>query len=224
MKRPPTAAGSADKVQADQAERELIKKAQHGDDEAFNQLAAAYSKRIYNVALRMLGDREDAADVTQETLIKLYRSLNSFRGDAAFSTWVFRISVNSCRDALRAAYRRRERVFSDFGEEGDSLPDFEPADYSAMPEDILVAGEEQRYLCALIDGLEPRYRLAVALREVSGLSYQEIAVAANISLGTVKSRLNRARAAMREQVLRDAEHNPQLLRLIGKGGDEDGVR
>lgn len=200
------------------AERELIKKAKAGDNAAFRQLVDAYSKRIYNIGLKMLGNSEDAADMTQETLLKIYRNLGGFRGDSAFSTWVYRISVNTCRDALRAVYRRHERVFSGFGEEEaeDGFP--EVADYSALPEIIYIEGEEMRYLQRLIDGLTPKYRLVVTLRELSGLSYQEIADAAGISVGTVKSRLNRARAVMRSQAEQDAEQFPQLLRLMGKEG------
>lgn len=206
---------------ADAAERALIKRAKAGDEAAFRQLVDAYSKRIYNIGLRMLGNSEDAADMTQEALIKIYRSLPGFRGDAAFSTWVYRISLNTCRDALRTAYRRHERVFSDFGEDDTANADFDVADYSAMPENLYIEGEETRFLLRLIDGLSPKYRLVVTMREISGLSYQEIADAANLSVGTVKSRLNRARAAMRSQAERDAEHYPQLLRLIGKGGRND---
>lgn len=150
------------------AERELIKKAKAGDNAAFRQLVDAYSKRIYNIGLKMLGNSEDAADMTQETLLKIYRNLGGFRGDSAFSTWVYRISVNTCRDALRAVYRRHERVFSGFGEEEaeDGFP--EVADYSALPEIIYIEGEEMRYLQRLIDGLTPKYRLVVTLRELSG--------------------------------------------------------
>lgn len=205
----------------DAAEREWVKQAARGDQQAFNLLAEKYSRRIYNIGLKMLCNADDAADMTQEALIKIYRNLPSFRGDSAFSTWVYRVSVNTCRDALRAAYRNRERSFSDFGDEEESVINFDIADYSAMPESVYLDGEDRKYLHALIDGLSPKYRLVVVLREVSGLSYQEIADSVNISVGTVKSRLNRARAAMRSRLLADAEQYPHLSRLIGKGGKSD---
>ncbi|MCL1975372.1 MAG: sigma-70 family RNA polymerase sigma factor [Firmicutes bacterium] len=201
----------------------LIKNSQKGDIAAFEELTLKYQQRIYNIALRVLGNVEDAADTTQEVLLKIYRSLPKFRGEAAFSTWVYRISVNTCRDMLRRNYRLKEDLFPDFGEGNDDEANREVADYSLMPENIYLAQETEAYLHALIDGLSPKYRLVVTLREISGLSYQEIASAVNISEGTVKSRLNRARKCMREKVLRDAEHYPHLSRLIGERGVEDGM-
>ncbi len=217
MKKIPDTYGGGDNLAA-LPETELIRLSQAGDPAAFDRLAEAYSRRIYNIGLRMLGNREDAADMAQETLLKVYRNLPRFRGDSSFSTWVYRIGVNTCRDMLRAAYRRREMSFSDFGEDDQSQQDFEIADYSQMPEQVFLEQEGQRYLTALLNGLTPKYRLVAVLRELSGLSYQEIADIANISVGTVKSRLNRARAAMRNQLLLDAEQYPYLHRLMLQGG------
>ena len=194
-------------------EHTLIKRSRVGDTAAFEELIAPYSKRIYNIGLKMLCNSDDAADMAQEVLLKIYHNLNRFRGDSAFSTWVYRISVNTCRDMLRSSYRQHERLFTDFTEENEHN-EFEVADYSAMPEELYLEGECGEYLLALIQGLSPKYRIVTVLREVSGLSYQEIAEAVNISVGTVKSRLNRARAAMRERAIADGEHNPQLARLI----------
>ena len=207
-------------------ERQLIKQAQKGDTNAFENLALQYQKRIYNIALRMLNNPEDAADMTQEVLIKMYRALVKFRGDSAFSTWVYRITVNTCRDMLRRNYKHKENLLIDFGE-GDDKDDTrrEIADYSAMPEDIVLQNEAEAYLAALIAGLTPKYRMVVTLREVSGLGYQEIADTLQISLGTVKSRISRARKCMQEQVLSDAEQSPYLLRLIGhKEAEKNGLR
>jgi RNA polymerase sigma-70 factor (ECF subfamily) len=209
---------------AEARERQLIKRSQKGDAAAFEELALAYQQRIYNLALRVLNQAEDAADVTQEVLLKVYRSLPKFRGEAAFSTWIYRITVNACRDILRRGYKQKEGLL-DFGEGGeDEDSRREVADYSQLPEDILLERESGQYLQALIAGLNPTYRLAVTLREISGLGYQEIAATLNISLGTVKSRLNRARHCMKEQLLRDAEQYPHLRRLIDERGAEDGLR
>ena len=207
----------------DFSEKKLIDRAKHGDADAFNDLMGRYSRTIFNIGLQMLRDRDDASDMTQETMLKVYRALPRFRGDSSFSTWVYRIMVNTCRDFLRSASRRREVPFSDFGEDDEDSPVFEVADDSVQPERIYIEGEDEQYLLSLIQGLKPAYRLAVTMRELGGLSYQEIADAGNTSIGTVKSRLNRARAAMREQVLRDAEQFPSLTRLMDKGGAEDGV-
>lgn len=206
----------------DISEKQLIERAKKGDADAFNDLMGRYSRTIFNIGLQMLRDRDDASDMTQETMLKVYRALPRFRGDSSFSTWVYRIMVNTCRDFLRSAGRRREVPFSDFSEEEDG-PVFDVADDSVQPERLYIEGEDEQYLLSLIQGLKPAYRLAVSMRELGGLSYQEIADAGNVSIGTVKSRLNRARAAMREQVLRDAEQFPSLARLMDKGGAEDGV-
>jgi len=202
-------------------ERRLVKRIRQGEEAAFHELVERYGRSIYNIGLRMLENREDAADMTQDVLIKVYRSIHSFRGDSALSTWVYRISVNTCRDALRLAYRRRERVFSGFGEEDETFPEQQVADYSCLPEERYMQGEENAYLYALLQGLAPPFRMVMVLREVSGLSYQEIAQAAHISVGTVKSRISRARAAMLKQLKEDMQHYPELQRLVEKGGRED---
>jgi len=205
-------------------EFELIKRAKSGDDAAFTELIVAYNKRIFNIGLRMLGSSEDAADMTQEVLLKIYRYLGSFRGDSAFSTWVYRITVNSCRDYLRAAYRRREMDFSDFGEDGEFEREFEVADISAVPETVYLEGEGRNYLLALIGGLNPKYRIVIVMREISGLSYQEIADAVNISIGTVKSRISRARAALIDKIVADREQYPNLSGLMNQETRKEAVQ
>ncbi len=203
-------------------EQELIQRAKAGDETAFTALVQAYSQRIFNIGLRMLGNREDAADMTQEALIKIYRYLNSFRGDAAFSTWVYRISINCCRDYLRAAYRNRELPFTGFGEDDDDAPAFEIEDSSAIPENVYLSGEGHAYLLAQIAQLNPKYRIVVVLRELCGLSYQEIAEAVEISIGTVKSRLSRARIALVKKITADREQYAHLGSLIECDEDERG--
>ncbi len=197
-------------------EWDLICRARTGDGRAFELLIAQYSKRIYNIGLKMLGSSEDAADMTQETLLKAYRNLPRFRGESAFFSWLYQIAVNTCRDMMRSAYRRHENVFSDTDYE-DAYAG-KVADYAHMPESVYTEKETNAYLQALIDGLTPQYRLAVTLREIAGLSYADIAEVTGVSIGTVKSRLSRARAAMQKQLAQDMEQYPDLLRLIGKGG------
>jgi RNA polymerase sigma-70 factor (ECF subfamily) len=205
-------------------EHMLIKRSQKGDTAAFEELALDYQQRVYNIALRMLSQAEDAADVTQEVLLKMYRSLPKFRGEAAFSTWIYRITINTCRDTIRRGYKQKEDLLQDFGEGCDDETSRDVADYSQIPEDILEEQETEDYLQALISGLSPKYRLVVTLREISGLGYQEVADTLGISLGTVKSRLSRARKCMQEQLLRNAEQYPHLRRLISERGVENGLR
>lgn len=206
------------------SEQDLIRRAKAGDERCFTSLVEAYNARIYNMGLRMLGNSEDAADMTQEVLIKLYRHLGNFRGDSAFSTWVYRITVNSCRDFLRISYRRKEMIFADFGEDGESEDDFHIADFSTIPETVYLDSECEHYLAQLINSLSPKYRVVMVLREISGLSYQEIAEAVNISIGTVKSRISRARAALADKILSDREHYPHLSGLISRESRKEAVK
>ena len=225
-KRPP--AGGRDeliKVSPCQAieEKQWIALGRAGDIEAFEKLVVRYQTRIYHIGLRMLQQEEDAADMTQEVLLKIYRSLPSFRGDASFSTWVYRIAVNTCYDFLRRNAKRKEDSLSDLFCEGEAAEsEWEVADYSALPEQLLVDWESEQYLLYLLDGLSPKYRLVMMLREVVGLSYQEIAEATQLSLGTIKSRLNRARKAMRQRACKDAEHIAFVQRLMERGRGDNG--
>ena len=179
------------------SEAALIKQAQKGDQAAFMQLVESYHKRIFNIGLRMLGNPDDAADMAQETLLKIYRRLADFRGEAAFSTWVYRVAVNTCKDMLRSACRRKEITFTDFCGEDDDIV-FNIPDYRNLPEHQYEEQLSAQRLRELIDALDPRFRIVILLREIGGLNYGEIAAAVNISEGTVKSRISRARAAMRK--------------------------
>ncbi len=197
-------------------ERLLLKKSAKGDTDAFEELAQKYQKQIYNISLRLVNNGEDAADISQEVLLKLYRALPRFRGDAAFSTWVYRITVNTSRDFMRKTYKHKEYLYNNWTDEDDADKQVDIADYSAIPEDIYLNREVEQYLLALIENLSPKYKVVFTLREISGLGYQEIADILSISLGTVKSRLSRARKAMQDKIMADKEQYPHLSRLIGQ--------
>ncbi len=191
----------------------LVEKAKAGDMAAFEQIVGAHQQKIYTVAFRILENGEDAADVAQETLIRIYRSLASFKGDSSLSTWIYRITVNLCKDALR----KRGHLFTQsldepISEENESLyPQL--ADDAPLPEEQYEQQELKDYLEKFIAGLSPDYRMVVVMREQMELSYEEISQALNISLGTVKSRLNRARKYLRESILKDREQECMRLRL-----------
>lgn len=177
----------------------LVERAKKGDVAAFEQLIAQYQKSVYNTAFRLTGNHEDASDVAQEAFVKVYTSLPDFRGDSSFKTWLFRIVHNACNDELRKRIRKRTSSLSDivFNEDGDlsrQIPD--PSD---GPEQSLDRIETQRVVQQSINELEDEYRIVVVMREIQGLSYNEIADALGINLGTVKSRLNRARHALKEK-------------------------
>ena len=184
-------------------ENELIKKAQNGDGTAFEELISPYTTIVYNIALRILGNPEDASDASQEALIRVYRNIGKFKGDSKFSTWLYRIAHNACIDE----YRRRKSKLSfasvsvDDSYDDSDNPLLEIPDTSPTPEEHTLKNERFKMLYDAISQLSPISKSAVLLRDVNGLSYEEIAEIQNCSLGTVKSRINRARQQLKEILL-----------------------
>ena len=175
-----------------QQENEIIRRVLQGDTDAYELLVLEHQKSVYNIALRTVGNAEDAADITQDALIKAYSSLSSFRGDSKFSVWLYRITVNLCRDLLRSRSRRPTvslTVEDDAGE--DTVLD--TADPAPTPEEQLERRETREAVRRGLDSLPPDHREILLLREVRGMSYDEIAEALSIETGTVKSRIFRAR-------------------------------
>jgi RNA polymerase sigma-70 factor (ECF subfamily) len=192
-------------------EEDLITRSQNGDIDAFEELVAKYERKVYAVAYRFMGNQEDASDLTQEAFLKAYQSLKSFRQEASFSTWICRIVSNVCRDQLRKTKKNGhssldEDVWLEDGSVKKQLRDERPT-----PDEFYERKELKEYLQGLINNLNPDYKMVVVLRDIQGYSYEEIAEILDCSLGTVKSRLNRARKALREQINLDR---------IGKGGRE----
>lgn len=178
-------------------EPELISRAKTGDQGAFEQLVLDNQNRVYSLALRMLGDPEDAQDAAQEAFLNAWRALPSFKGESSFSTWVYRLTSNACIDHLRRRKRRRElEAASLTGEDGES--DWEPADHQSDP---ALQTERRMAKEAVEEGLRAlpdHQREILVMRELSGLSYQEIGAALDLDLGTVKSRIARARLALKK--------------------------
>ena len=192
--------------------QELIRRSQAGDIEAFEQLILAYQKKIYNIAYRMMGNPDDAYDMAQEALVKIFKFIKNYRGEASFSTWIYHITINTCRDELRKKYWQTETSLDQPFEQDDGPLTKEVADFSFLPEAQYEKKELQEYLQNLINALHPEYRMVMVMRENMGLSYEEIAKELNVSLGTVKSRLNRARKSLREKIWADQEQYPQINR------------
>lgn len=174
-------------------EKHILARARRGDLTAFEELVRQNEKRVYAVALRSCGSPEDAADITQEVFLRAWRSIESFRGDSGFTTWLFRITANLCVDFARRK-TAQPPVQSLEGEDEAGRPVADPA---PTPEEQLENSELGRELAAALDAVSEEHRRIVLLRDVSGLSYTEIAEALEISEGTVKSRLSRARIALR---------------------------
>jgi RNA polymerase sigma-70 factor (ECF subfamily) len=178
----------------------LVERAKRGDVQAFEQLISQYEKKVFNTAYRLTGNYEDAADVAQEAFLRAYSSIPEFRGDSSFATWLFRIVHNACLDELRKRKRQRATSLDETvaGEDGEMDRQLAVADASDGPEQALERVEVQRTVQESISALDEEYRLVVVMRDIQGYSYNEIADALGINLGTVKSRLNRARNALKE--------------------------
>ena len=173
-------------------EAAIVRKVLGGDANAFETLVLEYEKNVYNIALRMTGNSEDAADMTQEAFIKAYNSLQSFRGDSKFSVWLYRIVSNVCLDFLRSKNRRPTVSLSVEDDDGEDTQ-LDVADESQSPELLLDRKLTREGVRRGLDSLPPDYRQILLLREIQGLSYDEIAQALGLEVGTVKSRIFRAR-------------------------------
>ena len=181
----------------------LIKAFQKGDKKAFDELVIRHKDRIFSLCYRFLGDYEEANDSAQEAFLKAYGSLNSFRLESAFSTWLYRIAVNICKNKLgSSAYKARHKTVS-LDNPGipseDRLP-MEIPDGAPSPLARMEEREKMALLQGALDTLPAEFKMAVTLRDVEGLSYEDIAEITGLNLGTVKSRIARARTDLRNKL------------------------
>lgn len=197
----------------------IVRKVLQGDVNAFEKLVTEYEKAVYAIAQRMTGNTEDAADMTQETFIKAYNSLSSFRGDSKFSVWLYRIANNVCLDFLRSKSRRPTVSLSTEDDDGEETQ-LDIADESQSPELLLESSLTRDAVRRGLDSLPPDYKQILLLREIQGLSYEEIAAALGIESGTVKSRIFRARKRLCTFLIEDG--NIPEFRTSGKmkGGEK----
>lgn len=199
-------------------EAELLRQAQRGDLDAFNSVVLAHQTRAYNVALRVLGDGEAAADATQEAFISAYRNLRSYRG-GSFRAWLLRIVTNACYDELRRRKRRPTTSLEDLAPETeDGEPEVEAwlATRADGPERLSERAELVGAIQDCLDRLPDEFRIVAVLADVQGCGYDEVAQAIGKPLGTVKSRLARARARLRDCLQRHRELLPAAFRLQGE--------
>ena len=170
-----------------------------GDTAAFEELVRQFTPSVYKVSYSMMGNTHDAEDAVQETFIKVYRALSQFRGDSALGTWIYRITANVCKDALRAA-GRFYAVSPDDADVFLEIPDTAPT-----PEEQLLSKESQEAVRAAIDTLPTDYKLIITLCDMEGLPYIDAAQVLDCPLGTVKSRLSRARNLLLKKLLENRE-------------------
>ncbi|MBL0351290.1 MAG: RNA polymerase sigma factor RpoE [Candidatus Dechloromonas phosphoritropha] len=174
----------------------LVQRAQAGDQSAFDQLVSKYQRKLGRLLSRFIRDSAEVEDVTQEAFIKAYRALPSFRGDSAFYTWLYRIGINTAKNYLVAQGRRAPTSTQFDSEEAET---FESADQLRdinTPESLLMSKQIGETVNAAIDALPEELRRAIVLREIDGLSYEEIAEMMDCPIGTVRSRIFRAREAV----------------------------
>ena len=173
---------------------ELVRAAAKGRTDAFEELVRLHEKKVYALTLRMCGNPEDARDAAQEAFLSAWRGLPSFRGEAGFSTWLYRLASNAAIDQLRRNRRQREEASLDAGE-------MDTPDQSPGPQEAAEGSELQRAVADGLASLSEDHRRILLLREYQALSYDEIAQTQDMDLGTVKSRISRARRALRKILL-----------------------
>jgi len=178
---------------------QLIQRIQNGEQQAFTLLVRKYQNRVANILTRYVRNSGDIADVTQEVFIKVHKSLPSFRGDSAFYTWLYRITVNTAKNYLTSQSRRPPASDID-AQEADSYDGSEALKEADTPERILRSEEIKRIIMTTIDQLPAELKAAITLRELEGMSYDEIAKIEDCPIGTVRSRIFRARDAIDKQL------------------------
>ncbi len=199
-------------------ENEIVRSVLRGNVNDFEKLVTAYEKNVYNIALRMVGDPDDAADMTQETFIKAYRALSGFRGDSKFSSWLYRIASNVCLDFLRSRSRHPQVSLSTVDE--DDRATFELPDMRQNPEEQLMKKLGMEAVRRGLEQLPEQQRQILVLRELGGLSYAELAQTLGLEEGTVKSRIFRARKRLCALLLCDGNISDGAASVSGKGGAE----
>ena len=177
-------------------DRQLVERAQRGDKHAFELLVEKYQRKLARLLSRFVRDPAEVEDVTQEAFIKAYRALPAFRGDSAFYTWLYRIGINTAKNYLMARGRRAPTSTEVEAEEAEGLEEGEQLRDINTPESVLLTNEIARTVNSAIEKLPEELRRAIQMREIEGLSYEDIAQAMDCPIGTVRSRIFRAREAI----------------------------
>lgn len=176
-------------------EQDLVRKAQAGNERAFEELVSLYETKIYHMALRYTGDPQEALDISQEVFLRMFRAIGKFEGNSSFSTWLYRIADNVCKDALRRSVGRRT-VSLDQQDEEESYS-LEIPDLRYNPESVYDRAAMREAIVDGISALPENLREILILRDISGMSYEEISQCLDLELGTVKSRIARSREKLR---------------------------
>ena len=178
----------------------LVERAQRGEKHAFELLVVKYQRKLARLLSRFIRDPAEVEDVAQEAFIKAYRALPSFRGDSAFYTWLYRIGINTAKNHLVSLGRRAPTATEFDSEEAEGFPDGEQLRDINTPENLMMSKEIATTVNATMEALPEELRTAIQLREIEGLSYEEIATIMNCPIGTIRSRIFRAREAIAEKL------------------------
>jgi len=180
---------------------ELINAFKAGEKSAFDELVLNHKDKVFNLCYWFVGDYQDANDLAQDVFFKAFKALKNFRFESTFSTWIYRITVNTCKNRLNSLQYRLKKKFIHFNNTAaKSNPGVEIVDESSSPEIELVRKEKSRLIQTAINSLSVEKKVVVVLRDIEGLSYEEISSATGFNLGTVKSKLARARRDLREKL------------------------
>lgn len=193
-------AGAISWSEVESREAALIKRCADGDESACTELVTAHQRMVFNLALHLLGDRDEALDLSQEVFLRVFRTLSGFRGQSALRTWIYRIVVNQARNRQRWWRRRRRDEQVSLDQHLRQFGDME-ARRDMLPDRLLASKETAERIWQALEHLPFDQRTALILREIDGLRYDEIAFSLGVAMGTVKSRLTRARQALRAELL-----------------------
>lgn len=191
-------------MSADLREKQLLQKAKMGDENSFESLILSCQNKAFNIAIRYLKNEDDAMDALQESFIKIFRHLSSFKEDSRFDTWVYRIVVNTCNDMLRKNSNQKI-TDSIFKTEDEKETVIEIPDVSGSPEEVFNKKEKTEHIISCLEKLSQEQKEIIVLRDIHGFSYEEISKMLDCSIGTVKSRINRSRLRLREILLEQNE-------------------
>ena len=187
-------------MQSHDEEQALIARLRRRENEAFTELVRLYQHRIFGLLLRMVGQPDEAEELAQEVFVNVYRAIDSFRGDASLRTWMYRIATNQAKNRLKYLSRRRagqQESLDDHADESSFMPLGEPV---PRPDRAAEGAEMERVVAASLAALDSEHREVLVLRDIEGLAYEEIAEVLGLAEGTVKSRLFRARYALKQRI------------------------
>lgn len=199
-------------------EKKLLDLAKKGDVEAFESLVEAYQKKVYNIALRMVGNPDDAEEIAQEVFIRIFKSLKNFKGQAQFYTWIYRITSNVCLDELRKRKNKRVIYLDQEIANRDNELGRQIGDESFAPDIFAEQNQLKKMINDALQQLPEKHRIILIMRDICGMSYEDIAKALESPIGTVKSRISRARQALKDKLKNKRELFDGYFVNNSKGG------